>query len=789
LGFSLINKNTIAVLKTRYKSNRMKSLEKLLANAGQVAKIHIPQIMRLNNSADKQAFDALLADGKVTFVVDEMYSQLQELIKGRNPSIKIPKDEYPERIKSFLNGGDIDEYGVWVYYPWSQRLVHTLDEEEFIEVRTNRNQYKITRTERDTLGTKKIGIIGLSVGQSIALTLAMERGFGELRLADFDELELSNLNRIRAGVHSLGLPKVVVTAREIAEIDPFLKVTCFFDGLTAENMDDFFLKGGKLDVLVDECDGLDIKINCRVKARELRIPVVMDTSDRGMLDVERFDLEPDRPILHGTVEGVDTSTIKELTNEEKIPIILQMLGIENVSLRIKASMIEVEQTINTWPQLASSVVLGGAVGADVCRRILLDQFHDSGRYYVDLDEIVGDKNPEPFVTEVPANPFSPMTVDEMRTLAESYKPTDKSDVLIPDDSTITELVNAACAAPSTGNDQPWKWLYHNGTLFLYHDEYRSFSFGDFQKTASFISFGGAFENLNIHALSKGIKAEYEFLPNPKNERLVAAIRFGKAESSLPLIGLDKAIYKRHTNRNPAPKTPISISTLEQLKTISETIPGAKFQFFTDEETLKELGDIIGACDRARLLNPAGHNDFINHEMRWTSEDAERTRDGIDTKTLGFTNSQLAALNIIRNEKVIRTINKLEGGYGFDGLARKIVKTASAICMITLPEYNLSNFFEGGRAMERFWLEATNLNLAVHPVISPFYLFSRILHGNGEGLDTRAIKELAELRKHFDAITGLGDNRAEVFLTKIAIAEEPELKSHRLPLDKVLVLDK
>jgi molybdopterin/thiamine biosynthesis adenylyltransferase len=769
----------------------MKSLEKLMADAAPFAKTYTPQLIRLSNAAGWEVFDALLAEGKVSFVVDEMYGQLQELIKGRNPSIKIPKDEYPQRISEFLNGRDIDEYGVWAYYPWSQRLVHILDEAEFIEVRTNRNQYKITRVERDILGTKKIGIIGLSVGQSIALTLAMERGFGELRLADFDELELSNLNRIRAGVHNLGLPKVVVTAREIAEIDPYLKVTAFFEGLTAENMDDFFLKDGKLDILVDECDGLDIKINSRVKARELRIPVVMDTSDRGMLDVERFDLEPNRPILHGTVDGVDTSKIKDLTNEEKIPIILQMLGIENVSLRIKASMIEVEQTINTWPQLASSVVLGGAVGADVCRRILLDQFHDSGRYYVDLDEIVGDKNPEPFVTQVPANPFTPMTEAEMRQLADGYKPLDLDGAVKPDENTVSDLVNAACAAPSTGNDQPWKWLYQNGRLFLYHDEYRSFSFGDFRKNASFITFGAAFENLNIRAMSLGLEAHYQLFPIAGQERLVAAIHFTKAAvPDLPqLLELDKAIYKRHTNRNPAPKTTISISVIEHLKEISETIPGAKFQFYTDADVIKQIGDIIGVCDRARLLNPAGHNDFIKHEMRWTTEDAERTRDGIDTKTLGFTNSQLAALNIIRNEKVIHTINKIEGGVGFDGLAHKIVKTASAICMITLPEYTLANFFEGGRAMERFWLLATNLKLAVHPVISPFYLFSRILHGNGDGLDERTIKELTQQREKFAAITGLGNNRAEVFLTKIAIAEEPNLKSHRLPIEKVLVLDK
>ncbi len=77
------------------------------------------------------------------------------------------------------------------------------------------------------------------------------------------------------------------------EIDPFLNIKIFNDGLHTGNMDEFFLGGGKLDLFVEVCDGLDIKIESRYKARELK-----DTcgngyqNDRGMLDAERFDLEP-----------------------------------------------------------------------------------------------------------------------------------------------------------------------------------------------------------------------------------------------------------------------------------------------------------------------------------------------------------------------------------------------------------------------------------------------------------------------------------------------------------------
>jgi len=54
--------------------------------------------------------------------------------------------------------------------------------------------------------------------------IAMEGLAGEIRLADFDTLELSNLNRIPASVLDLGVNKAVVAARRIAEIDPYLRV-------------------------------------------------------------------------------------------------------------------------------------------------------------------------------------------------------------------------------------------------------------------------------------------------------------------------------------------------------------------------------------------------------------------------------------------------------------------------------------------------------------------------------------------------------------------------------------
>jgi molybdopterin/thiamine biosynthesis adenylyltransferase len=445
----------------------------------------------------------------------------------------------------------MEDYGVWVYYPWSDRLVHLLDEEEFVSMRTNRNVYKITPEERDILGRQIVGVVGLSVGQSVSVTMAMERGFGEIRLADFDLLELSNLNRIRTGVQSLGLPKVVIVAREIKEIDPFLKVTCFNDGLTEENMDRFFTEGGNLNVIVDECDGLDIKILLRHKAKSLGIPVVMDASDRGTVDVERFDLEPDRPILHGLIEHLDHTQVKYLkTNEEKVPFLLAMIGVETLSSRLKASMVEVGQTITTWPQLASAVTLGGALCADVCRRIILDQYHESGRYWIDIEELIGDKTPkEDNDYDVVDLTADELTLEEMESAIKVTPLENNQDITILNEEQVTALVTAAGYAPSGGNTQPWRFVYKNGRLYLFHDEKEAASWINYNNNASYIALGAAIENLKIKAGSLGLQAHATLFPTDKYERLIASIYFKPANQTQAYFPeLVNGLNLRLTNR-------------------------------------------------------------------------------------------------------------------------------------------------------------------------------------------------------------------------------------------------
>jgi Dinucleotide-utilizing enzymes involved in molybdopterin and thiamine biosynthesis family 1 len=760
-----------------------------LKNARRTDEQYKPEIFDINDAKQAEELKKLLEKGRIT-VHDEIGGQLKELMKVRNPKVKLKPEEYPEIIEKHLAGREIASYGLWVYYPWLDKLVHILPKEEFIELRTAANRNKITTAERDVLSSKKVGVIGLSVGQSVALTIALERGCGELRLADFDTLELNNLNRIRTGVQNLGVRKVYAVAREIAEIDPFLTTICYTEGITEGNINDFFLKGGKLDAVIDECDGVDVKILCRIKAKELHVPVIMEASDRGTLDVERFDLHPDRPIMHGWLEHltIDFEVLKKLkTSEEKLPYILPISGLETLSPRMKGSMIEIEETITTWPQLASAVALGGAVTADTCRRIFLGQFTDSNRYFIDLEQLI--KEPET-VTEPHELTFEDgiSEAEMMQLIAEQNLQHDGKQIMLTND-VVEQLVGAAITAPTGGNAQPWKWKYYEGVLYLFANHEYHTRLVDFNNTASYIGYGAASENLVLKAHDMGYDVQLQKMGG-QSGNLMATYRFYEKGKGVNLVEphvvdyLSSSIQNRYANRLVVERKAIGEEKLQKLVTAAQSVGGAKLHLLTDEKDIADIAEVIASADRLRILHEGGHLDFLA-EMVWTDEEAKKIKKGVDIETLDITASEKIGFKMLQDYRVIKQLNNWKGGKGLGKVTYKSAASASAIGLITMPSYSIDNFFDGGRAVERVWLAAAHEGIAFQPLSISTFLFNRLKY-EGDRLFTEDMAaELAEMRGEAERLFSLDKESVDILMFRLFLTDRVPKRSERVPVQEVL----
>jgi hypothetical protein len=365
-------------------------LQATLRSIGVPAEQHASARFDLSRPEEHEAFARVLGDKAACLSKNDcLERQVRELLETRSPAAVVSEGDVAAYIEQ--RGGDA--FGIWVYYPWLGIIVRTLPEPEFHELRTSRNRYKITPDEQRTLRTARIGIVGLSAGHSIAVTLALEGVGSEFRLADFDVMELSNTNRVACGIPALGANKAVLAARRLHEIDPFLDVRLFRNGITHENAEAFLTEGSRVDLLVEECDDLALKVRLRELARRLRIPVIMETNDRGLLDVERFDLEPDRPILHGLIGDTTSRDVAGMDPQHRIEFVRRIVG-ANLSPRALTSLAEMGRSLKAWPQLGSSTALGGALVTDAARRVLLGQLNRSSRSYVDLEALVQD-DPRP----------------------------------------------------------------------------------------------------------------------------------------------------------------------------------------------------------------------------------------------------------------------------------------------------------------------------------------------------------------------------------------------------------
>ncbi len=739
--------------------------------------LYKPIILDLNNTSDEIQLDEYCKNSN-TIIIDNIYSQLKELVKLRNPKQKLDEESYNAKIKEHLKNLPISKYGLWIYYPWSNKLIHTVFEKEFIEIRTVRNCYKITKEEQSVLQQKVIGIVGLSVGHAIALTMASERICGELRLADFDTLELSNLNRIKTGIDNLGLKKTIIAAREIAAIDPFIKIVCYHDGINDENILDFLTKDGKIDICIEECDGFYEKFNIRYKCKDLNIPVIMDTSDKGLIDVERFDLEPDRKIFHGLTNVTDLEKLRNLTTDQKIPYLYEIINEEGMSTRLRASLIEVDETITGWPQLSSAVTYGSGMTTDVTRRILLDQFKSSGRYSIDLEDLIKDEQnsseENTHITQIDNNDF----YNELVTIETSQK-------TIINKTQIEKIVSDAILAPSGGDSQPWKWISTNNNLFLFLDISRCSPYTDLNNWGAILSLGCATENLILSAKNSGFGISKEIL-NLENNDFGVKFTFLNAEDKNSEKIIDNQLYDaikiRQTNRRNWEFKEFDKLHLEKLTNAVESLPNAKITFIENREDILKLTNIIAEGDLIRFLNKFLYEEMMS-EIRWNKKDAIERPYGVELDLFDISSKDKIGFKIAGSWSVASFVKKI-GGNALGDLSRKLLINSSALALITMPKLDNANFYNGGIALERFWLTAANNKIAIHPFAALCYFFIRLETNNIDFFSSSEINKLKNLKQRWDEILKVPSESAPLFFAKLSYAPITEY-SQRLPLRQVL----
>ena len=368
----------------------LKSTNKLDAERSLV---ETPLVIDMSQKTAEAQLKQLLKEVPDVAIVDNYAEQYAELILSRHAHLyranyEVQVASIQEFLETHYGKKAGWQLGSWVYFAWRNQLIHVLAQKDFEDLRTIRNRDLITAAEQKKLFNFKVLSFGMSVGSAGALSMAISGISRQIKLVDGAVISGSNLNRILTGVSSVGKSKALVIAQQIYEMNPYSTVATI-DKVNKDNIDDIFDTPWNVDIAIDEIDDIEMKVRIRYEARKRKIPVIMasELGDTMILDVERFDLEPNRPLFHNAVPGIEQLLDTPIENyREWTKHATNILDVSNMTIKMQKSLMKIGTTIVTHPQLGSTVIMTGGVLAFAAKSIALGHSLKSGRYVISLEK-------------------------------------------------------------------------------------------------------------------------------------------------------------------------------------------------------------------------------------------------------------------------------------------------------------------------------------------------------------------------------------------------------------------
>ncbi|MES2673107.1 MAG: molybdopterin-synthase adenylyltransferase MoeB [Pseudomonadota bacterium] len=162
-----------------------------------------------------------------------------------------------------------------------------------------------------------VGVGGL--GSPVAMYLAAA-GVGHLILADFDKVDLSNLQRqIVHTTSRIGQTKVESAAHALRELNPDIKVTCIAEQLDTDALAEQI---AQVNVVVDCCDNFTTRFAVNAACVQHKIPLVSGAAIRLEGQVAVFDTRnPASPCYHCLYDVNSEADLSCVANGVLAPVV------------------------------------------------------------------------------------------------------------------------------------------------------------------------------------------------------------------------------------------------------------------------------------------------------------------------------------------------------------------------------------------------------------------------------------------------------------------------------------
>ncbi|HHK42070.1 MAG TPA: hypothetical protein ENJ50_06600, partial [Planctomycetaceae bacterium] len=313
-------------------------------------------------------------------------------------------------------------------------------------------------------------------------------------------------------------------------------------------------------------------------------------------------------------------------------------------------------------------------------------------------------------------------------------------------------IDAILAAPTPDNNQPWLLETRKTTLAIRLDRSRLLP-SDVDGMFDLIGLGAALANLHIvRSQANDTDALPVLIENADGELVEPPRDVWPPLSPDVCRELATEVPRRHTNRRPYARRVPKREDLDALAGAAEADGvlehRCRVTWLTERSAIGKFAGLVARCDRLRFEYPAFHAELFK-QLRFHPSEVQQRGDGLDVRTLELPPGAATFLRCLRSWSAMRIFKRLGGTRLMALPSRWSVLHSGAIGLLAmrvshddadLASVSLQQWREhclvAGAALQRLWLKASQLDVAIQPLGSLPLFFARIHRLRGEGLTAR-----------------------------------------------------
>jgi molybdopterin/thiamine biosynthesis adenylyltransferase/nitroreductase len=620
----------------------------------------------------------------------------------------------------------------------------------------SRNVGWVTEWEQQELRKKTVAIAGLGgVGGAHALTLA-RLGIGGLHLADLDRFDVANLNR-QAGafVSTVNLEKADVMAQMTRDINPELRQTVFPRGIDEQNLDEF-LRG--IDLFVDGLDFFVIDIRRKVFKRcaELGIPAIT----AGPIGFGSSYLI----FMPGGMSFEEYFRFEGLSPEQQYVNFAVGLTPKGFHRGYMLDPSRVDLARKRGPSTSAAIQLcSGIVGAEATKILLGRGPVHAAPAYHQFDAYRGrwHRGYLRFGNGGPLQSLKCRIGYRAFGLMSRNARSPETAIL---NSDVERILDLARWAPSGDNSQPWQFEIA-GDKVLVHvsvagEDRNIYDYADGQPTL--LSGGFLLETMRIAASRYERTMQWTYLG--RKDCGPEGIRHTIEVSLISNPGLQEDqlcnyLTIRSVDRRPYQKRPLTPAQKEAL----ERAMGSDLRFEW-QETPVERWRLARLCARStdiRLRMPEAysvHKRILDWNRTFSPDGVPAAAVGIDPITMRLMRW------VMQNWKRVDVMNRFLGGTMTPRIQLDLIPGMASAAYFVVRRardsetgYTPEALLETGAQLQRFWLTATSLGLAIQPALAPlcFAHYGRVAGVNARSRMGKLARAAASCFSDVETVIFLG----------------------------------